>query len=105
MMSVYARTDPWAIECDGGYENPSRRGSCHIQVCDATMNRTCENGGTCLQNNTCSCPIGYQGEFCERESSICNQSDIAMLNLHKVTLTYCVTVLVYRCVCVRGDTL
>ena len=66
---MFLLTDPYTITCDDGWENPHRRAACNIQVCDAATNRTCENGGSCLNNGTCACPIGYQGDYCEGEST------------------------------------
>lgn len=31
----------------------------------AVCTRACENFGTCVAPDTCSCPDGYEGEFCE----------------------------------------
>ena len=38
---------------------------------DDCANVTCRNDGTCVDgvnNYTCSCPVGYSGDFCETGS-------------------------------------
>lgn len=34
-------------------------------VCLDLCNGSCQNGGTCVAPNTCSCPRGWTGDFCQ----------------------------------------
>lgn len=31
----------------------------------------CQNGGRCIKPDTCKCPIGYAGKYCEDEINEC----------------------------------
>jgi len=39
--------------------------------CLAVCSGRCQNGGTCSGPETCSCPSGFTGQFCENDINEC----------------------------------
>ncbi|KAH8315833.1 hypothetical protein KR067_010852 [Drosophila pandora] len=56
-------------DCCSGWsrENP-RADACLKPVCSVR----CQNGGNCTAPNTCSCPAGYMGRYCEQDINECH---------------------------------
>ncbi|XP_055016076.1 netrin-G1-like [Boleophthalmus pectinirostris] len=50
--------------CERGYNR--RESGCTENVCDEDLLQ-CQNGGTCVDFTSCSCPSNYTGSFCEQE--------------------------------------
>ena len=68
--------------------------------------KICLHGGTWLTTDqTCVCPIGYEGERCEIETG--NFLDIAwqliLFGLNKLDMEHCnvVSLLIYYCLCIK----
>ncbi|CAO2598413.1 NTNG2 [Lemmus lemmus] len=52
-------------KCDDCLPTHYWRQGCYPNVCDDDQ-LLCQNGGTCLQNQRCTCPRGYTGVRCEQ---------------------------------------
>ncbi|XP_072344705.1 netrin-G2 isoform X7 [Scyliorhinus torazame] len=73
-------TSPKCEDCKPGYY---WRLGCFPNICDNEL-LMCQNGGTCYQNQRCTCPKGYSGILCEAgscdlESGNCNAASTSLL--------------------------
>jgi len=53
--------------CPGWKQTHTRSYNCNIPIC---INE-CQNGGSCVRPNTCSCVKGFSGKFCEVNENPC----------------------------------
>lgn len=54
--------------CPGWSRNTKSSNACMKPICSST----CRNGGTCSGPETCSCPPGYGGKYCEKDINECD---------------------------------
>lgn len=55
--------------CPGWSQASNRSHGCNKPLCTTP----CQNGGTCVKPETCSCPKGYYGKFCENDIDECKE--------------------------------
>ncbi|KAM9380342.1 von Willebrand factor D and EGF domain-containing protein-like [Phaethornis superciliosus] len=65
------------VQCEMGEAGGFKCGSCPPGytgdgiTCEVQCDPPCEHGGTCLSQNTCTCPYGFLGPRCE--TMVCNR--------------------------------
>ncbi|TMW48734.1 hypothetical protein DOY81_006183 [Sarcophaga bullata] len=80
--------------CTGWMRDTPHADGCMKPICAAR----CQNGGTCLGPDTCSCPAGFSGRYCEHDINECKEE--------KPCDQTCINTLgSYYCKCREGFTL
>ncbi|XP_062414880.1 epidermal growth factor-like protein 7 [Pungitius pungitius] len=89
-VSRAAPAPPPPLECCPGWRRLHSH-NCNQAVCG----QPCENGGTCLRPNQCTCPLGWKGRQCQTDVDECGeQRPCAQMCLN--------TAGSYRCACRDG---
>ncbi|XP_014090366.3 uncharacterized protein slow [Bactrocera oleae] len=58
-------------DCCSGWEREFPKSDyCSKPICSTE----CQNGGTCTEPDTCSCPAGFSGKFCEHDINECKEA-------------------------------
>ncbi|CAH1404838.1 unnamed protein product [Nezara viridula] len=70
-----------------------------IPHCNPSCIPQCQNGGSCISPNTCTCPETYYGPYCQYEKKPCFDFPLTPMNAHKVCAADSCTM-----VCVDGHT-
>ncbi|XP_031355686.1 epidermal growth factor-like protein 8 [Photinus pyralis] len=67
VVNMKTRTQVLYTCCPGWYQVTNRSHGCNKPSCVSK----CQNGGTCVKPNTCSCPSGFKGQYCEEDVDEC----------------------------------